>query len=59
MADVQISKFRANLADYVNRAVYGNERIMVERGGKPLFAIVPVADMRLLAERKKSPKRKS
>ncbi len=59
MADVKISKFRANLADYVNRAVYGSERIMVERGGKPLFAIVPVADVKLLEGMKKTSKRKS
>jgi len=59
MADVKISRFRANLAEYVNRAVYGNERITVERSGKPLFAVVPVADMRLLESLRKTQKRKS
>jgi prevent-host-death family protein len=48
MHTVPISEARDNLADLGNRAAFRGERIVVERRGKNLFAIVPVEDAELL-----------
>ena len=36
---------RDNFADALNRAAYGGERVVLSRRGKPLAAIVPLADI--------------
>jgi prevent-host-death family protein len=36
---------RDNLADAINRAAYGKERVVLTRRGKPMVAIVPVEDV--------------
>ncbi len=48
MADVSISDAREHLADLGNRVALRGERIVVERRGKNLFALVPVEDLELL-----------
>jgi len=48
MTTVQVSQFRDNLSELANKVAYAGERICVHRNGKPLFAIVPVDDVRLL-----------
>jgi len=45
---VTTSEFRQGIADYVNRAAFGLERILIVRRGKELAALVPIADLRLL-----------
>ncbi|WP_330456474.1 type II toxin-antitoxin system Phd/YefM family antitoxin [Streptomyces sp. NBC_00820] len=35
---------RQGLADLINRVVYGGERVVVTRRGKPLVALVSAAD---------------
>lgn len=42
------STTRQNFADILNRAAYGGERIVVHRRGKPIAAVVPLADVELL-----------
>lgn len=36
---------REHFSDALNRAAYGGERIVLSRRGKPLAAIVPLADI--------------
>jgi prevent-host-death family protein len=45
---VPISRVRDQLADLGNRVALRGERVMVERRGKNLFALVPVEDVELL-----------
>ncbi len=44
------AKLRSNLSEAVNRAAYGGERIVLNRRGKPVAALVPIADIELLEE---------
>lgn len=39
---------RNTFSDYLNRASYQGERIIIERRGKPVAALVPLADVELL-----------
>jgi len=43
-----IAEIRNNLADALNRVVYGGERVILERRGKPTAAIVSLDDLALL-----------
>ena len=43
-----IVQLRENLADAVNRAAYGKERVPVMRRGKKVAYIVPLADVEAL-----------
>jgi prevent-host-death family protein len=45
---IPISEAREHLADLGNRVSLRGERLIVERRGKPLFALVPVEDLELL-----------
>jgi len=45
MTTIPISEARERLADLGNRAALRGERVIVERRGKPLFALVPVEDV--------------
>lgn len=45
---VSVREARAQIADLLNRAAYGVERIVVERHGKPIAAIVCVEDLEYL-----------
>ncbi|GAA2812810.1 type II toxin-antitoxin system Phd/YefM family antitoxin [Streptomyces showdoensis] len=46
--EIPVTQARAELADLINRVVYGNERVVVTRHGKPLVALVSAADLELL-----------
>jgi prevent-host-death family protein len=46
--EVPVTQARAEFADLVNRVVYGGERVVVTRHGKPLVALVPAADLERL-----------
>lgn len=48
MTTIPISEARDNLADLGNRVALRGERVVVERRGKHLFALVPVEDVELL-----------
>lgn len=50
MATTSISEAREQLADLGNRVSVGHERIIVERRGKHLFALVPMEDLELLEQ---------
>jgi prevent-host-death family protein len=45
---VSTREARENFSDVVNRAAYGKERVILTRRGKPVVAVVPMADMELL-----------
>jgi prevent-host-death family protein len=48
MIAIPISEAREHLADLGNRVSLRGERLVVERRGKVLFALVPVEDLELL-----------
>ena len=48
MAAIPISEAREHLADLGNRVALRGERVVVERRGKKLFALVPLEDVELL-----------
>ncbi|WP_432053636.1 type II toxin-antitoxin system Phd/YefM family antitoxin [Streptomyces sp. bgisy022] len=48
--EIPVTQARAELADLINRVVYGAERVVVTRHGKPLVALVPADDLRRLEE---------
>lgn len=41
---------RNTLSEYLNRAQYQGERIVIERRGKPVAALVPLSDVELLEQ---------
>ncbi|MFF8864293.1 type II toxin-antitoxin system Phd/YefM family antitoxin [Streptomyces sp. NPDC015139] len=43
--EIPVTQARAELADLINRVVYGGERVVVTRHGKPLVALVSAADL--------------
>ena len=48
MTRVAASKVRVDFADTINRVAFGHERIVLNRHGKDLAALVPVEDLKLL-----------
>ncbi|MFV1969258.1 MAG: type II toxin-antitoxin system Phd/YefM family antitoxin [Pirellulaceae bacterium] len=46
--NIGIAEIRSKLADALNRVVYGGERVILERRGKPTAAIVSLEDLALL-----------
>ncbi len=48
MTRLRASALRENLADALNRVAYGGERIVLERRGKQVAALVPLDDLALL-----------
>ncbi|MDI3418288.1 type II toxin-antitoxin system Phd/YefM family antitoxin [Streptomyces luteolus] len=48
--EIPVTQARAELADLINRVVYGGERVVVTRHGKPLVALVSAEDLRRLQE---------
>lgn len=47
---MKVADIRNNLADAINRVAYGRERIVLERRGKKVAALVPIEDVELLEE---------
>jgi prevent-host-death family protein len=45
---VNIVKIRSNLADTINRVAYRGERVVLERRGKGVAALVSMEDLALL-----------
>jgi prevent-host-death family protein len=50
MSRVSTTRARESLSDVINRVVYQGERIILERHGKDVVAMVPVEDLELLEE---------
>ncbi|MFS0691307.1 type II toxin-antitoxin system Phd/YefM family antitoxin [Streptomyces nitrosporeus] len=48
--EIPVTQARAELAELINRVVYGGERVVVTRHGKPLVALVSAADLRRLED---------
>ncbi|MEW2221822.1 type II toxin-antitoxin system Phd/YefM family antitoxin [Streptomyces sp. NPDC006990] len=46
--EIPVTQARAELAELINRVVYGEERVVVTRHGKPLAALVSAADLERL-----------
>jgi prevent-host-death family protein len=46
--EIPVTQARADLADLVSRVGYSGERILLTRHGRPLAALVPVADLEAL-----------
>ena len=42
------NKEREGFADAINRAAFGNERVVLRRRGRAVAAVVPIDDLRLL-----------
>jgi prevent-host-death family protein len=48
MAKMAVIDARKDLADVLNRAAYGKERVVLTRRGKDVAAIVPIDDLMIL-----------
>ena len=48
MIEIGVADIRANLADVINRVAYGGERIVLQRRGKRVLAVVSMEDLELL-----------
>lgn len=45
---MNLSKLRADFPHTVNKVAYGGERVVIHRRGRPLAALIPVADLVLV-----------
>ena len=50
MGKVSVAEARGKFSEMVGRAAFGRERIIVERRGKPIAAVVPIEDLHRLEE---------
>jgi len=50
MTAVSVRDLRRDLARVANTVAFGKERVIVERHGKPLMAVVPLEDLERLEE---------
>jgi prevent-host-death family protein len=48
MTRLPASQLRDELTDVIGRVAYGHERIVLERYGRGLLALVPIEDLELL-----------
>jgi prevent-host-death family protein len=48
MAEVSTVDARNQLAELINRAAFGKERLILTRRGKGIVALVPIEDVKLL-----------
>ncbi|EST22468.1 hypothetical protein N566_26595, partial [Streptomycetaceae bacterium MP113-05] len=48
--EIPVTQARAELADLINRVVYGGERVVVTRHGRPLVALVSAIDLERLEQ---------
>ena len=46
--EVTLEEMRTNLSDLAMRAGYGGERLVITRHGKPVAALVSIADLKQL-----------
>jgi prevent-host-death family protein len=50
MASLSVAEARGTLAETLNRVTYRGERVVIQKRGKPVAALVPVEDLRLLEQ---------
>lgn len=50
MIEISISKIKDSLSEYINRAAYAGERIIILSRGKPKAAVVSLEDLERLEE---------
>jgi len=50
MIEVSVSKIKSAFSEYLNRAAYGRERIIILSRGKPKAAMIGMEDLRRLEE---------
>lgn len=48
MTRLAVTKAREELAEMLNRVAYGRERVILERRGRSVAALVPIEDLELL-----------
>ena len=48
MIEVSVSQAKASLSEYINRAVYGRERIVIASRGKSKAALISMEDLQRL-----------
>lgn len=47
---ISASKARDEFADIINRVAYGGETVLVYRRKKPVAAVIPIDDLKMLEE---------
>ncbi|MEE8624545.1 MAG: type II toxin-antitoxin system Phd/YefM family antitoxin [Acidiferrobacterales bacterium] len=47
---IKASTVRDNFGETLNRVAYGKERVVIDRHGKAVVAMVPIEDLRFLEE---------
>lgn len=47
---VSVMEARANFSETINRTAYGHERLVIERHGKAMAALVPIEDLQRLRD---------
>ena len=50
MASQASAKARQNFSEIINQVAYAKERVVIERRGKELAAVIPIEDLKLLQE---------
>ena len=48
MKRINISSARENLADILNRVTYAKDRYRITKRGKPIAAVIPIEDLKML-----------
>lgn len=48
MVKIEATKARSGFSDLLSTVKYGSNRVLIERHGKDMAALVPVEDLRLL-----------
>ncbi|MGA2060399.1 MAG: type II toxin-antitoxin system Phd/YefM family antitoxin [Thermoguttaceae bacterium] len=48
MLEIGVAEIRSNLAEVINRVAYGGERIILQRRGKQVLAMMPMEDLELI-----------
>jgi len=48
MTKISTVEARENFSEIINKAAYGNERIILTRRGKELVAVVPLKDLEMI-----------
>lgn len=50
MSTVSVSELKSALSEFLNRAAYGKERVVVTSRGKPKAAVISIDDLHRLEE---------
>ncbi|MFQ5612392.1 MAG: type II toxin-antitoxin system Phd/YefM family antitoxin [Anaerolineae bacterium] len=50
MTEVSVSEAKASFSEYLNRAAYGRERVIILSRGKPKAAMISIEDFRRFEE---------